>query len=213
MTLCLAVNTANTVLSVAVVRGQETLFSYATGETRNQGNLLLEHARRGLDECGIGWADLDLLAVVTGPGSFTGIRIGIAAMRGIALAAKLPLIGIDSFDLYAEDGKNIVALESWRDELYFRVTGQPPVNCTVEDLAAGLDAGEPYVISGDAAQKLSPLLPQSRVVTDLPDATRVAHLAIARFESGGAQTEKPVPFYLRPADVTLSSKNRKTEGA
>src|SRR3989338_6128567 len=98
---CLAVNTATTVLSVALLDGGKVLHVFQTPETRDQGNLVLGHVREALDARGLSFPDLDLLAVVTGPGSFTGIRIGLSAMRGLALAASLPLIGATSFDIFA----------------------------------------------------------------------------------------------------------------
>ena len=104
---CLAVNTATKVLSLALVEGEEVLHFYETAETRDQGNLLLGHIQSGLKKSNLGFADLDVLAVVTGPGSFTGIRIGLATMRGIALAADKPLIGLSSFDMFAVRGADV----------------------------------------------------------------------------------------------------------
>ena len=140
---CLAVNTANMLLSVSVTDGARVLHSFETPETRDQGNLLLKHAREGLDAAGWGYENLELLSVVTGPGSFTGIRIGLAAMRGIALASGKPIIGISSFELFAESRagfKNIVCVESWREELSLQLEGVEPVNVPPEPLAKTLPA-------------------------------------------------------------------------
>ena len=93
--ICLAVNTANTLLSVALSRDGAVLWHFESTETRDQGNLLLQQAKQGLAGAGLGFSDLRLLAVTTGPGSFTGIRIGLAAMRGLSLAAKVPVLGVE----------------------------------------------------------------------------------------------------------------------
>ena len=77
-------------------------------------------------EAGLTASGLDIVAVTTGPGSFTGIRVGIAAALGIALAADLPLIGVTSFEAVVETvpsearaGRHLlVALESRRADLY-----------------------------------------------------------------------------------------------
>jgi tRNA threonylcarbamoyladenosine biosynthesis protein TsaB len=213
---CLGVNTATTVLSLAIVEGDKTLHYFETPETRDQGNLLLQHVQDGLKKNGLDFKDLDVLAVVTGPGSFTGIRIGLAAMRGIALAADKPLIGITSFDMHAtRDEVNIVAIESWREELYFAVLdedGHPLMECmneTPERFAARFSFNLPgdhnIVLSGDAVTALRPYFPDAKVIDKQANAENVAHLALARFKKGGV-FPKPVPYYLREADVTISPK-------
>lgn len=204
---CLAANTANSILSVALVDGDRLIYAYETAETRDQGNLLLSHMQFGLKEEGFSFDDIDLLSVVTGPGSFTGIRIGLAAMRGIALASAKPIVGISSFELYAEarDGfQNIVCLESWRDELYIRLADAEPANLPPEEFSHRLPSGN-YLISGDAADKLAPFVKGAAISERKSTAADVALLGIAKFKVQGAQ--KPLPFYLREADVTISTKS------
>lgn len=203
---CIAVNTANSILSVALVDGEKLIYAYESAETRDQGNLLLSHMQFGLKEEGLGFEDIDLLTVVTGPGSFTGIRIGLAAMRGIALASGKPIVGISSFELFAEARagfKNIACLESWRDELYIQLEGAEPVNVTPETFAKDLPEGK-YFISGDAAEKLAPLVNGATVSGRKSTAANATRLGIAKYKAEGAQ--KPLPYYLRDADVTISTK-------
>lgn len=210
----LAVNTANTLLSLALVEDGRTLHAYETHETRDQGNLLLKHIVQALGDTGTKYEDLGLLAVVTGPGSFTGIRIGLAAMRAMALAAKIPVIGISSFALFAVPGRaHVVCLESWRDELYFQAAGAggeiliPPVNLTPEDFAPKLSAvPKPFTLSGDAAEKLAPFVPDAEICSAKITAADAARIALQKFEAQGRQADRPVPFYLREADVTVSTK-------
>jgi tRNA threonylcarbamoyladenosine biosynthesis protein TsaB len=216
---CLAVNTANTVLSVALCDGADVLYFFETPETRDQGNLLLEHAKRAIETVGIGYEGLDLMAVVTGPGSFTGIRIGLAGMRGLAMAADKPLIGLSSFDLFAAPAVgaiNVVAVEAWREELYFQTDGAPPVNQSPAVFAERFKEQQgPIVISGDAAHKLAPFLPAAKVITPPADARQMAQKAIEIYARDGqaVAAQRPAPFYLRPADVTLSAaQNRSIEG-
>ncbi|OYV46187.1 MAG: tRNA (adenosine(37)-N6)-threonylcarbamoyltransferase complex dimerization subunit type 1 TsaB, partial [Burkholderiales bacterium 21-58-4] len=217
---CLAVNTATKTLSIALVEGDAVSYFYEAAETRDQGNLLLNHILTGLRDNDLDFADLDVLAVVTGPGSFTGIRIGLATMRGIALAADKPLRGFSSFDMFAEhvpDAVNIIAVESWREELYFAVMdegGHPLIDCGNETPEAFLGRfrrelpGErPIRLSGDGAGALEALLPSAVRAEKEGDAVTVAHLALNRFRATGTGKHAlPVPYYLREADVTISSK-------
>ncbi len=214
---CLAVNTANTILSVALCDGDDVLYFFDTAETRDQGGLLLGHVQKALAAAGIGYDAIDLMAVATGPGSFTGIRIGIAAMRALAMAAKKPIVGLSSFDLFSvniENALNIVAIEAWREELYFQAGNNAPVNEAPEIFAQRFAEYEgDIVISGDAAQKLAPFMPQAQVISPLADARQLAQKATAVYAKDGPSPYRPSPFYLRPADVTISAhQNRHIEG-
>ncbi len=214
---CLAVNAANSELSVALVAGQECLHLFKTKETRDQGNILLGHIQQALTAGGLGFADLDVLGVVTGPGSFTGIRLALATMRGLALAAQKPVVGISSFDLFSVTGRgsHVIALESWREELYWRLDDGrggcliEPVNETPDDFmrrAAAYLTG-PVVVSGDAADKIRTRIPGAVLSENMPTAADAARLVIKKMtDHPSIAQERPVPFYLREADVTLPGK-------
>lgn len=219
---CLAVNTATKALSVAIVDDDRTLHLFETPEMRDQGNVLLSHIQAGLSETGLDFADLDLLSVVTGPGSFTGIRLGLAAMRGIAMAADKPLLGVSSFDMFSvrqEHAINIIAVESWREELYFAALddeGHPVVACANETPEAffrrcthTFPEGAAVVVSGDAKAAVAPLFDGARLVETDANAVDVARLALRKLKKGDAFS-RPVPYYLREADVTISSRVPKT---
>lgn len=214
--ICLAANTATTVLSVALLRDGSVLDSYETTETREQGNLLLLHAGNMLKGQGLSYNDVDLFAVCTGPGSFTGIRIGLAALRGLALAAGKPVVGVDSFAMFGPDPDpryaDLVAVESWREELYFRLTGPhgeeviPPVNETPDALAMRLKALNltwPVRISGDAVDKVAPLVGGPCVV--VPQGLGAAAIGRKAIKNQKLENKKPIPFYLREADVTIKA--------
>jgi tRNA threonylcarbamoyladenosine biosynthesis protein TsaB len=204
--ICLAVQTANSELSIALRRETgEVLYVFKSPETRDQGNLIFNHIAEGLAKNGIGYGDLGLLAVVTGPGSFTGIRIGIAAARGLALAAALPCIGVDSFDLFhvAMPGrKTLVVLESWRAELYARLDGEDPVNLTPQDIYKRYAGAGGLCITGDAAHKMAALFPDAVYPAQGRDAADLVAMAFRIYRDNPASS-KPAPFYLRDADVTM----------
>jgi len=221
---CLAVNTATRVTSIAIVEGERVSYLFETPEMRDQGNVLLGHIQDGLARCGIGFSDLDLLAVVTGPGSFTGIRIGLALMRGIALAAGKPLVGLSSFDMFAApeaDAVNIIAVESWREELYFEVRdagGALTAEAANETpgifsrrFQGGAPAGKKIIISGDAKTAAAAFLEQAMLTDKDANAAEAARLAIKQFKKGTVSA-RPLPYYLREADVTISTKTARTLG-
>ena len=84
-----------------------------------------------MKDAGADYPDLDLIAVTTGPGGFTGIRIGLAAARGLAFAADLPCLGVTTLDAIAhgveeterQGGAVLVAIESKRADIYAQVFG------------------------------------------------------------------------------------------
>jgi tRNA threonylcarbamoyladenosine biosynthesis protein TsaB len=111
-----------------------------------------------LDAAGLGLAEVDVFAVATGPGSFTGLRIGIATMQGLAFARSKPLIGVSAFDALActaSRGRVATWMDAWRGEVYAALyddgrESQPP---TVQAPAALLRTlrGTPTLFAGEAA--------------------------------------------------------------
>jgi tRNA threonylcarbamoyladenosine biosynthesis protein TsaB len=174
-------------------------------------------------EAGLAVSALDLIAVTTGPGSFTGIRVGLAAARGVALAAGLPVYGVTSFAATAAvcrgaafAGCLLTAIESRRADLYaqfFDREGGPlgdPAAVLPEALPAAVAAAvvkQPLAIAGDAAHRAAAALP-GRPVTLLPEpddplAIGAARAVLARWRLGKRGGE-PKPLYLRPPGVTLA---------
>ena len=100
----LAIDTALAACSAAVLDTayNGVVASESVPMVRGHAEALMPLLARLMQEAGFGFTDLDRIVVTTGPGSFTGIRVGIAAARGIAFAGGLPLIGISSFEAVAE---------------------------------------------------------------------------------------------------------------
>jgi len=168
-------------------------------------------------------ADIDIIvAACVGPGGFTGIRVGLAAAQGIALAAGAETIGITSFAAVATglvDGDDrrsvLVALDSRRSDLYVQLiaaSGEPiaaPAAIPPEELhayLAGLIGDASLLVAGDAAETAAAAL-SGRAGVDLvpgsaPDARGV--LAAARSVWRSDQQPGPLtPLYLRPPDVSF----------
>src|SRR5580658_6402061 len=95
---------------------------------RGHAEALMPLIARVIKASGIGFAALDRIAVTTGPGSFTGLRVGLSAARGIALAANRPVVGVTTLTAYAAPvvGQNgeqpvIAAIDARHDQVYFQV--------------------------------------------------------------------------------------------
>jgi len=212
----LALDSATAACSALVWEDGAVLAGRHAAMARGQSEALMPMVAEVMREAGLDFAGLDLLAVTVGPGAFTGIRIGLAAARGLALATGLPLAGVATTRALAHavpaaerrDRWVLVALDSKRDELWVQAFAADltplgaPAALRPED-AAGLAAG-PAVAVGDAAFRVAPLLTDCLVSTASgpPDAAVVAALAAADHAAGTMLP--PLPLYLRPADVTVT---------
>lgn len=88
-----------------------------------------------ISECGAAWRDISAIGVVVGPGSFTGIRLGIAYAKGLALGLNIPVVGISAFDLYlAATPDAFVAIDSGRGDFFVAANGLPPQTMGIEEL-------------------------------------------------------------------------------
>ncbi len=193
---------------------------------RGQSERLVPMIQEVMAEAGCDYDQLEAIAVTRGPGGFTGVRIGLATARGLALARGLPVLGIDNFEAVAAGippaeraGRNVaVLLDAKRDEFFlqlFSAALEPlgaPACISPAILEAVLPAG-PLVLAGDAvAQGLSGLDdPAGRDIEICrasvhADAGLVAGLAASRLlpEVGAA----PSPLYLRSPDVSLPRSSR-----
>lgn len=166
-----------------------------------------------LAAAGCGYGDLGLLAVATGPGSFTGVRVGVATSRGLALALKIPAVGVGTLDAIAAEaaaahpGRRVLAaIDAGRGELYVAFYDElakliyGPVVTTI-GTALDLARQNLPVLAGSAARQiaagLAPLPVEIGPETATADIATFAGLAAAR----GAGPPPPVPLYLREPDA------------
>ena len=88
-----------------------------------------------LTACGAKWSDLTAIGVVVGPGSFTGIRLGIAYAKGLALGLNIPLMPINAFELYLHDAPDaFVAIDSGRGDFFVASQTLAPCTMTIDDV-------------------------------------------------------------------------------
>ena len=192
--LTLAFDTATGVATCGLVRDGEVL-----SERRTRAAAVLADADELLREARLTPSDLDLLAVGVGPGSFTGLRIGLAAARGLALACDLPVAGISTLDALAAGAPGAVpVIDARRREVFSLVAGE--ARClTPADLAVEPD--RTYV--GDGAVRYRPVIEEAGGVVP-PDESEL-HLPRGRFQAqlageGGA-ADLVEPIYLRAPDA------------
>ena len=146
-----------------------------------------------LAEGGIGWADLDAVAVGTGPGNFTGVRISVAAARGLALGLAIPAIGVTRLEALAFGLPRPITVvdDARRGEVYVQ---------RFDDAGAG--PAQVMPLEGlEVFGAVTGLETLAALPAAMPLAEATARIAAARAEPGPA----PAPFYLRGADAAPPS--------
>jgi tRNA threonylcarbamoyladenosine biosynthesis protein TsaB len=220
----LAFDTACDACSVALWRGGGVVARRARVMQRGQSEALVPMIGEIMREAGADFTALDAAAVTNGPGAFTGLRIGLATARAIALAANRPVLGVSTFDAIAFAARHearaehtlVVAIETKRDDLYLQVFAidatalgfSPHGDAAIvmpADAAAMMPAG-PLLLAGDGAARLAAALADPARITlsaaRVPDAADVAAIAVARF-AAGAIAPPLRPLYLRGPAVRL----------
>ncbi len=204
----LAVDTCFGACSASVLAGSAVLAADRTEMERGHAEALAPMVEAVMRAAGLTFAGLDKLAVTTGPGSFTGQRVGLAFMRGMRLALAKPLIGITSLSAMAEQaraetGRPIAAAvhDAKRDEVYIEMAGHrlPAQIMAAADAVRFLQPFSGIALAGTAAPAMAAHC-RDAVLTAItaPDAIWVGRLALLVEEAG-----TPRPLYLRPPDAKL----------
>ena len=189
--LILAFDTATEVATSALV-GDDEVF----GERASVPQTLLSDIDALLRQAGAHARDLDALAVGTGPGSFTGTRIGLAVARGIALSLDLPAAGVSTLDALAAGAPGATPVgDAKRGEVF--VAGPRALRPEELDLPPGT------VCVGDGARRYRTLLEARGLV--VPADTDPRHLPLARFHArlatGFGSADDIAPIYVRAPDA------------
>jgi tRNA threonylcarbamoyladenosine biosynthesis protein TsaB len=215
--LILAFDTTVAACSVALWRDGETLARARNVMEQGQAEALMPMIEDVMRQSGIAYAALDRIAVTVGPGSFTGVRVGLAAARGLGLAAGKPVIGVLTTEALAHavpigerkpaNGRILCAVDTKRGDIYAQIfdmhlmeLGAPHVltPAQVKDAVGP----HPVVVVGDAAAiAVSTLGPHAILSTAaaLPDPAVIAHCAATRQPTAAG----PLPVYVRPPDAVI----------
>jgi tRNA threonylcarbamoyladenosine biosynthesis protein TsaB len=213
----LAIDTALSACAAAVLDTNHAAVtaSRSIPMTRGHAEAVMPLIARVMDEAGIEFAQLDRIAVTTGPGSFTGLRVGISAARGIALAAGKPAVGLSTLAGFAaphiaeSDASSVVAaIDARHEHVYLQVFGPggrtvvaPRIAPLREAVKAAL--ASPARIVGSGANMVAALWPRTEpppvLVEQLaaPDIGWIARLGAAAADGHGP----PKPLYLRAPDA------------
>lgn len=215
---------------VAGVFDDDRCLGLRRGEGRaRHGDTLLPLVLGALEDARLDKRELELLVVGLGPGSFTGLRVGVSLAKGLALGLGCPMVGVPSAEALVlgaapEGGLVASATRAYRGEVYAGlhevtpadVAPRLPLFAATPDVASQrlLDAarGEAVVCVGDGFELGLTLPADSRVDPDLdtPHAAPLAQLGLARYRRfGAAEPDRILPRYVRGADAKLPARRQR----
>ncbi len=232
--LILALETATIVSSVALATEKRLLSEITAAAALTHSETLQPHISMAFDMAGIRREDIDAIAVSLGPGSFTGLRIGLAAAKAMAYAWQVPLIGVGTMPALAmgcpwTGAKTAVMIDAQKGSVYLSLyeweDGSPkevwpteivPLDKAVERLGV---IGERVMLAGDiVARKLTPSynLPPNLFVAPpavvLPRAASVAALGLLRLANGQPDNLMNLePLYIRRSEAEVLWEKRHSE--
>ncbi|MFC6086966.1 tRNA (adenosine(37)-N6)-threonylcarbamoyltransferase complex dimerization subunit type 1 TsaB [Sphaerisporangium aureirubrum] len=216
--LVLAFDTATPAVTVALHDGARVLGESTTIDARRHGELLVPAIQRVLREAGVALGDADAIVAGTGPGPYTGLRVGLMTAQALSAVTGVPAYGVCSLDAVAYGSgltePFLVLTDARRKEVFWaRYTGprtrvEGPSVCHPEDVPGGLP------VIGAGARMYAAVLGEDRLRDGTPDhpmAASLAALAAERLASGerdGTLTE-PRPIYLRRPDARVPGPPKK----
>jgi tRNA threonylcarbamoyladenosine biosynthesis protein TsaB len=215
----LALDTCLDACSVAVCEDSAPLATCSEVMARGHQERLAPMAAAVMAEAGQAFDALDLIAVTIGPGSFTGLRVGLAFAKGLALALGVPCVGVGALEALAaseEDaGFVVAAVDAKRGQVWLQAfidgrAAMAPDALSPETAAARLAElwpGGPAVLVGSASPLLVGVIPDARIsARRAPDPVAIAQIAAQVAPRPGPSYPPPRPLYLRAPDARLPSR-------
>lgn len=203
--IVLALDTCLFACSAAVVRDGELLARRIDPMARGHQERLAPLVQEVMAEAGLGFEALDRIGVTVGPGSFTGLRVGLAFAKGLSAALSIPAVGVGSLEALAQpfSGRVLAVLDAKRGQVYLQAFEDgaalsAPDALPLEIAAARVAEFAPQVMVGTGAPLLAAVRPAARIEPlDHTDPLAVALVAAAR------APVPPRPLYLRAPDAKL----------
>ncbi len=204
--LILGFDTSAAHCAAALLSGDQIIVAKHEDMAKGQAERLMVMCEEVLAEHDVAWSDLDALGVGIGPGNFTGIRISVAAARGLSMGLGVPAVGVSALEALAfgTDGPVLACLDARRDMAYvqgFRgATPSEAARIALADLnVSSLPEGTKCI--GTASIQLQGLYGLPRFPSAFAPASAIARIAAQRF---GPDTPAPKPLYLRAPDAAPS---------
>jgi tRNA threonylcarbamoyladenosine biosynthesis protein TsaB len=199
--IVLGIDTCLGACSAAVLEGDRLLAATAEPMWRGHQERLASLVAETMAEAGVAFDELNRVGATVGPGSFTGLRVGVAFAKGLSVALGVPAVGVGALDAFAAGvpGAALVVADARRGQVYWQafLEGAPataPAVSPLEDLARQ----RPAILLGPGAPLAASLFPAAEVrAADAPSPIAVARL-IAK-----APLAPIKPLYLRPPDAKL----------
>ncbi len=221
MIICL--ETATNLCSVALCNSAGVISLRESNDLKSHASMLTVFINEILNEAGISARDLDAVAVSKGPGSYTGLRIGVSVAKGIAYAASIPLIGIDTtFSMFSGIEKRSTLycpmLDARRMEVYYALydnQGNKIRNITAkiitEDIFNDIPDSDEILLFGDGAAKCKEILKRKNISFDDNFRISAAHMYMPAIQALKVRHFEDVayfePFYLKDFITSLPRKN------
>ena len=218
----LAIDSTAIVASVALCDDEKLIALYTVNNGNTHSETLLPMVESILKEAKLTPADIELFAVSNGPGSFTGVRIGCATVKGLAFGRMTPCVGVSTlealaYNLKGSDGILCPVMNARRNQVYnalFRFEGDRLVRLC-EDRAIAIseladefaEKNEKVYLSGDGVSITAPAIPEDKLGFTHPvmahqNAYSVAMCALEAYRSGNYTTDIDLaPTYLRPSQA------------
>jgi tRNA threonylcarbamoyladenosine biosynthesis protein TsaB len=206
----LALDAALEACQAAVLDEERVLAQASEPMQRGHQEALGPMVQSVMARAGVGFAELDRIGVTLGPGSFTGVRVGLAFAKGLALALNVPLIGVGTLEALAAsagaEGTVTAAIDARRGRIYLQsfrdgVALDEPRSVALEDAGQELAALGPQRIVGPGASLLQGLAGAEPVPMQAPDPVALARLTARSPRPDGP----PRPIYLRAPDARPSA--------
>ncbi len=232
----LAVDTSSNALSVALKTDSFLEERTLIGRSLQHSERLVPIIMELCSDAGITTRDIELLSCTRGPGSFTGLRIGMSALKGMAYALDKPLVSVSTMEALANcipcfDGAVVTVMDAKKQRWYlaaFEKSSEEPAkrlmpdtDGTEADLESVLKSYDRILVTGPDAEAFAPALESmlgdcKKVFVDRVSSRAVASAltgcALRRFESDGADDIGQGPVYLRKSDAEIALEQRRKKG-
>lgn len=197
MTFTLAIDTALAHCQAALVAADGTVAAASGGPAQGDAEAIVDHVGTALAEAGAGFADVARVAVTVGPGSFTGVRVGVSYAKGVAFARGIPAVGVTTLEAMAHQvgGSVLAAIDARHGAVFALLAVDGPIRMARMSVAEALDlakdVGAAVVGPADAVAALG----EGQVLE------RIDLACLAGMAAGDPSGREPAPLYLAPVDA------------